>query len=676
MPDVFLSYSREDQATARRFAQVLEQAGFSVWWDQTLKSGDAYDEVTENALRSAKSVVVLWSKSSVASRWVRAEATIADRAGTLVPAMIEECQRPVMFELRQTADLSGWRGDAEEARWQAFIGDLRSRVNGAGSPPVGNTVPVRQRRMRLPLFIFLGIGVAAAGGTAWAVLHHWHGGQTRQPAQAAEASPASRTAPVTLAVLPFADMSSSKDQEYLADGMTEEILNSFAQIRDLRVTGRTSSFYFKARNEDTKTIGEKLGVEYLLEGSVRKEGEQLRITAQLVKASDGFHLSSRTYDRPLKDVFRVQQDIARDVAQVLQVKLGIGELGETTGMTHDLQAYDSYLKGLAYAGNGDYEKTVAAMEQAVAQDPDFALAWVQLLDARQVLSQSHGGGATPEIRAAREKVQSLLPDSVLMLTGQAFASVDDLDYAGAARQFAAARATAVKQMHDTAGINLLEHDEAVFLQGIDAADQALKVYARYQTREPLSTRNEGDVALAYLAAGRYADARQEILRVFARLDEEGRTGPSSQLTGRMIALGLLPEPGMRQLLGRIVDATGSDKEKRLFSLIDRPAGAALLRQPADEQDDLNVFSQLDLAMWNAHFGDAAQTLERFQKMSLYESGRAHWLLPMLWQPLMKDVRALPEFKNLVRKLGLVDYWRKAGWGLHCKPVGDTEFECH
>jgi hypothetical protein len=111
MPDVFLSYNREDAALAKLFADAFASEGFDVWWDQTLHSGETYDEVTEAALRAAKAVVVLWSPRSVVSHWVRAEATVAHRAKTLVPATIEACNRPVMFELTQTADLSHWKGD-------------------------------------------------------------------------------------------------------------------------------------------------------------------------------------------------------------------------------------------------------------------------------------------------------------------------------------------------------------------------------------------------------------------------------------------------------------------------------------------------------------------------------------------------------------------------------------
>jgi hypothetical protein len=122
--DIFMSYNREDQAVAKRYADAFAAEGLNVWWDTALRSGEAYDEVTEAALRGAKAVVVLWSKRSVASRWVRAEATIADRCKTLVPVTIEACERPIMFELTQTADLSHWAGEAKDKAWQAFLEDV------------------------------------------------------------------------------------------------------------------------------------------------------------------------------------------------------------------------------------------------------------------------------------------------------------------------------------------------------------------------------------------------------------------------------------------------------------------------------------------------------------------------------------------------------------------------
>jgi serine/threonine-protein kinase len=175
MPDIFLSYSREDQGIARRFAEGLSREGFSVWWDQSLNAGEAFDRVTEQALDEARAVVVLWSKTSVDSRWVRAEATQALGNGRLVPVMIEPCRRPIMFELTHTADLIGWDGDEAEASWRAFVGGLRTLASqgaglatGATTPGSGAVRKLPRRRVSRPAVALL-VGVAAIAGalSAW-----------------------------------------------------------------------------------------------------------------------------------------------------------------------------------------------------------------------------------------------------------------------------------------------------------------------------------------------------------------------------------------------------------------------------------------------------------------------------------------------------------------------------
>jgi len=135
VPDVFISYNREDRETARLFANALEAEGFSVWWDAALRAGETYDEVTEQNLRSAGAVVVLWSKRSSNSKWVRAEATVGERSSTLVPALIEDCERPIRFELVQTADLRHWRGDRNDPHWRAFMQDIRTAVSRRSAKP-------------------------------------------------------------------------------------------------------------------------------------------------------------------------------------------------------------------------------------------------------------------------------------------------------------------------------------------------------------------------------------------------------------------------------------------------------------------------------------------------------------------------------------------------------------
>lgn len=141
--DVFLSYARQDQSIARLFADSLVTEGFTVWWDASLRSGETFDEVIEKQLRDARAVVVLWSRRSVASRWVRAEATLADRRNKLVPAMIEECDRPIIFELTHAADLCDWEGDTDDPRWKIFVLDLRRLVDSAAPAATPVVDPAR-----------------------------------------------------------------------------------------------------------------------------------------------------------------------------------------------------------------------------------------------------------------------------------------------------------------------------------------------------------------------------------------------------------------------------------------------------------------------------------------------------------------------------------------------------
>jgi TolB-like protein len=184
--------------------------------------------------------------------------------------------------------------------------------------------------------------------------------------------------PRSIAVLPFVNMSKDPDQEYFSDGISEELLNSLAKIRDLRVAARTSSFAFKGQNQDITKIGEELNVDTVLEGSVRKSGQRLRITAQLIDVSNGYHLWSETYDRELNDIFAIQDEISAAITDALHVHLGTGEVPTTTGQTESLTAYDLYLEGrqlIRKRQEANIERGQALFERATEIDPNFAEAW-------------------------------------------------------------------------------------------------------------------------------------------------------------------------------------------------------------------------------------------------------------------------------------------------------------
>ncbi|MCX7042080.1 MAG: hypothetical protein NT117_05240 [Gammaproteobacteria bacterium] len=221
---------------------------------------------------------------------------------------------------------------------------------------------------------------------------------TQAPAPAEKAADAPALGRQSIAVLPFTDLSPNKDQEYFSDGMAEEILNALAQVKGLKVAGRTSSFSYKGRNQDLRVIGRELGVAHVLEGSVRKQGDKVRITAQLILASDGSHLFSETYDGDLRDVFELQENIARAITDKLQVVLeGEQQQRLVPVATSSPEAYNLYLQANSIFERRDgphMKEAVAALERAIALDPKFARAHSRLAAVYVVLPTYVGGDAT------------------------------------------------------------------------------------------------------------------------------------------------------------------------------------------------------------------------------------------------------------------------------------------
>jgi TolB-like protein len=388
-PDIFLSYNRDDQAIARRFAEEFEGKGFSVWWDQTLRSGEAYDEVTEGALRGAKAVVVLWSKKSVVSRWVRAEATLADRNRTLVPAMIEPCERPIMFELTQTADLSKWGGEGNDRTWLAFLADVRR---------------------------FVGARAAEQGAQALA------------PDAALAIPPAISDGRPSLAILPFTNRSGERADDVFADGMVEDLISALSLNDGLKVIAQSATMVYRKNVSDLRTIGRELGVRYLLEGNVRRVGPNLRVTAQLVEADGGTIRWSEKFERPLAELAELQEMLVSEVAGHLGVQVERIEIEKALKKPGELTAWEAVMRSHAaamnYTGPGAGANAIAEARRAVAISPDYALGHATLAAA---LAHNYmaTGGKDPAM--AREGLQHadralvLAPADPGVLTGASIA---------------------------------------------------------------------------------------------------------------------------------------------------------------------------------------------------------------------------------------------------------------
>jgi TolB-like protein len=334
LKDIFLSYNREDASVAQRFADAFKREGMTVWWDIALRSGEAYDEVTEDALRSAKAVVVLWSPRSVVSRWVRAEATLANRNKTLVPVMIEPCERPIMFELTQTADLIHWDGRADDAAWLGFLEDVRRFVGREVLAKI-DAAPQPASMLALP----------------------------DKP---------------SIAVMPFTNLSGEPEQAYFVDGLMEEVVTSLTRIRTIFVIASGSSLSLRGQGLAPAEVGGKLGVRYVLEGSVRKAGNRVRISVKLIDAPTGEQIWADRFDGGVDDIFALQDEVAMGVAGILEFSLQAAETKLSARRpTEDLRSYDLYLQALVkhrtYVRENVFE-ALALLDRAIELDPTYALA--------------------------------------------------------------------------------------------------------------------------------------------------------------------------------------------------------------------------------------------------------------------------------------------------------------
>jgi adenylate cyclase len=377
MSDVFISYSHENRSTARLYAQALEGQGLSVWWDDALRSGEAFDEKIEQALRAAKAVVVLWSKHSVASRWVRAEATQADRNRTLVPVMIEPCERPIMFELTHTTDLGHWSGALNDAAWLGFLADVQRCVAARVTPaqPMSAAAPA----------------VAESG-----------------PAGSSPARPA-------ILILPFVNMSGDVEQEYFSDGVTEDIITDLGRVSALSVISRNAAFALKGKTVAAAQLGREHRVSHILEGSIRKSGNRVRITAQLVEAATDAQVWAERFDRTLDDIFAIQDEISQAIVAALKVRLAPEEKRAIEHRaTSNGEAYELFVMAREFSRSGSQRVQpliVRLCERAVELDPGFARAWAQMAFALAELHQRNLGGAPGETgRAAAERAIALDPD--------------------------------------------------------------------------------------------------------------------------------------------------------------------------------------------------------------------------------------------------------------------------
>ncbi len=496
-PDIFLSYNREDQAVARRFAESFEREGFSVWWDATLRSGEAYDQVTERALKTAKAVVVLWSTRSVESRWVRAEATLADRNKTLVPAMIEPCDRPIMFELTQTADLSRWQGVVNDPTWLSFLADVREFIERARASTgddglASAAVPRGSGPMSSP--------VAAPSAPA---------ASTAQVPPTPRVPVGERGDAPSLAVLPFANRSGLPEDDVFAIGMVEDIIDALSRGVYVRVIASAATARFRTGAiPDLEALSRQLGVRYILEGNVRRMGGNVRVTAQLVDAATGAILWTQRFDRPLTELAALQEELVLDVAAHLNTKVYHIEIERALKKPGDLTAWEAVMRAVAAIRTLNVAKMSGFVEEArrcVSIAPDYGLGHAVLAMASGVhyfVFVPDDAEEVRRIRAHVERALALDPNNPLVL---AYVTLG-LTYIGDPEEGLRHGERAAKLNSGAAFVHLSCGVACVFLDRPDEALRHLEADIAVSPGAPDNYANFNYQGCAHVLAGRGSEA--------------------------------------------------------------------------------------------------------------------------------------------------------------------------
>jgi len=651
--DVFVSYASKDAATANAVVTALESQGLKCWIaPRNVIPGSQYADGIVRAINGARLLVLVLSESAIASPHVGREVERASSkqrpiialktdATALTPAL------EYFLSESQWVDVGSEGLDAALAKLIAAVRRHLAAPGASASAPQKRPSSVRASSKRRLPWIAAFVACAVVLTLVYAAIRprpHAPGetaAATASPAAAPAATVAIAPAEKSVAVLPLVDMSEKKDQEYFSDGLSEELIDMLTKVPDLRVPARTSSFYFKGQHATIAEMARALGVAHILEGSVRRSGNTVRVTVQLIRADNGYHLWSETYDRDLKDVFQVQDDISRMVVEKLKLTLvNAGPSAQARATTSEV--HNLYLQGRFFLQNetmGDLEKAVGFFQRAVAIDPSYAPAWSGLGFAlfRQVANGNISVlPGLEKVNAAAQKAIELDPTlaepyqvvSLVKMTGSH-------DWAGA-------RAALDKSLQvDPNNVGALVGD-AHLTRAVGNLDLALAKFRQTLDRDPLNLLNRRYLARVEYFAGRLDEAEATVRQVLemrpsfpAAHYELGRILlAKGQVAAAVSEFEAEENPGWRQFglpLGYHAQRRTADANAALEALLADSAG-----------------SEFQVAETYAYFGNPDKAFYWLDRAIDHDPG-IQWLRG---DPLFKGIIADPRYAALLRKLNL------------------------
>ncbi|GJL92757.1 MAG: hypothetical protein DHS20C04_24160 [Hyphococcus sp.] len=496
------------------------------------------------------------------------------------------------------------------------------------------------------------------------------------PEQPGAARTANTDDNASVAVLPFIDLSPDGDQEFFSDGISEEILNVLVRIPELKVAGRTSSFSFKGRNEDLREIGSALGVNHVLEGSVRRSGAQLRITAQLIRSSDGFHLWSETYDREMTDIFNIQDDIAKAVAKELALSLGL-KPGQTlvTDRTDDVVAYEKYLKAkqlILARGLDNLNAALLLLNEATARDPNFAPAWASIAAAYAVYEayqpESPPAGDYHQWRAigraAATRAIALDP-----------ANAEAYSQLGAFLFYDHDFVAAFKAMDRS--VELAPENSSV----LDNAAQALYFLGYFHEAEALSKRAiaidplvpifQNTLGNVYAFGGAYfpdIDAGAAELAQYRKVVELNSSLPFAYWN---LFWAYFQQSDFDAAAAAVKDGVAAGVIPQDIQVLVEATLLSAARQGEAALRAANIPDNRTMQEIADYLGDTDLLVER---------QRPVWESDYLYEPyytIFRDTKIYqhPRWRDQMKKDGVVDLWRSRGFPTWCRATGADDFEC-
>jgi adenylate cyclase len=545
MADVFISYARADKARVAPLVAAIEARGWSVWWDPEISPGAEFDDEIDVALQAAKAVLVVWTPTSVASRWVRGEARDAAERGILVPVRFDQARLPIDVRAIHTTDLDDWREDQGHPAVQECLHALAAmiaRTTTAQAASVQSATAAAQKDKQSPRY--------------------------------------------SVCVLPFTNMSGDPDQEYFSDGITEDIITDLSKVSSLRTVSRNSAFMYKGRNVDVPKVARELKVTHVLEGSVRKAGGRVRISAQLVDCEDNGHVWAERYDRDANDIFAIQDEISQAIVKALRLRLmpeekkAIERRGTDSADAHNLylMARQSYVMGQ----EGDSHSAQAIVRictRATDIDPGYAEAWAMMAVGFRQLREGGGGVADADAMAAAERALALNPDLAEAHAVKAQILQQDDDLQGAAAEVATAIALDPDSYEVNRSAGRLNYqlrkfedasrcyEKAVALMDVDVNSAGMLVSCYMAMGDPGGVRRSAELTLKRAEAVLARDPNNSVATAYS-VDALAALGEGERAKARM-ERALLIDPdnwNMRYNFACMLSVQLKDKDAALETL--------------------------------------------------------------------------------------------------------------